>query len=74
MAAINVMSNMPNDAIDAFIKNSIDCGMDVFTNFDAHNDPRNHIQIAEGVLKHGAHYQAALSPPCSNYSTYVHIW
>ena len=40
--AINAMSNMPHDAIDAFIKNSVEAGMDVFTNFDAHNDPRNH--------------------------------
>jgi len=41
VAAINAMSNMPHDAIDAFIKNSIDCGMDVFTNFDAHNGDRS---------------------------------
>ena len=50
--AINAMSNLPHDVIDAFIKNSVEAGMDVFTNFDAHNDPRNHIQVAEGVLKH----------------------
>ena len=59
--AINAMSNLPHDAIDAFIQNSVKCGMNVFTNFDAHNDPRNHKQVAEGVLKHGGHYQAALS-------------
>jgi len=59
--AINAMSNLPHDAIDAFIQNSVQCGMNVFTNFDAHNDPRNHKQVAEGVLKHGGHYQAALS-------------
>jgi pyruvate/oxaloacetate carboxyltransferase len=52
--AINAMSNLPHDVIDAFIKNSVDAGMDVFTNFDAHNDPRNHRQVAEGVIKHGA--------------------
>jgi len=59
--AINAMSNLPHDVIDSFIKNSCEAGMDVFTNFDAHNDPRNHRQIAEGVVKHGGHYQAALS-------------
>jgi len=35
--------------------------MNVFTNFDAHNDPRNHREVAEAVIKHGGHYQAALS-------------
>jgi len=59
--AINSMSNLPHDVIDAFIQQSCEAGMNVFTNFDAHNDPRNHKQVAEGVRKHGGHYQAALS-------------
>ncbi len=44
-SAINAMSNLPHDVIDAFIKQSCEAGMDVFTNFDAHNDPRNHKQV-----------------------------
>ncbi len=44
-SAINAMSNLPHDVIDAFIKQSCEGGMDVFTNFDAHNDPRNHKQV-----------------------------
>eukprot|EP00658_Telonema_sp_P-2_P022286 TRINITY_DN18907_c0_g1_i3.p1 TRINITY_DN18907_c0_g1~~TRINITY_DN18907_c0_g1_i3.p1 ORF type:complete len:718 (+),score=137.67 TRINITY_DN18907_c0_g1_i3:213-2366(+) len=57
----NSMSNLPYDVLDAFIKQSAQAGMNVYTNFDAHNDPRNHRAVAESVLKHGAHYQAALS-------------
>ena len=45
--AINSMSNLPHDVIDAFIKQSCEAGMDVFTNFDAHNDPRNHKQVMQ---------------------------
>jgi hypothetical protein len=60
-SAITSMSNLPHDVIDSFIKQACDAGMNVFTNFDAHNDPRNHIQVSKGVLKHGGHYQAALS-------------
>ena len=59
--AINAMNNMPHDVIDSFIKASIGAGMNVFTNFDAHNDWRNHVQVAKSVVNHGGHYQAALS-------------
>ncbi len=59
--AINSMSNLPHDVIDAFIKHAAEAGMNVFTNFDAHNDPRNHSKVAESVRKYGGHYQAALS-------------
>jgi len=36
-------------------------GVDVFTNFDAHNDWRNHVHVAEAIHENNAHYQAALS-------------
>jgi pyruvate/oxaloacetate carboxyltransferase len=32
-----------------------------FTNFDANNDPANHVAVAEAVHKAGKHFQAALS-------------
>ena len=47
--------------VDAFIAHSAAAGIDVFTNFDAHNDLRNHGPVAEAVHKAGRHYQAALS-------------
>lgn len=59
--SLNSMNSQPADVIDSFIKLSIDAGMNVFTNFDANNDPRNHVAVAEAVHKHGGHYQAALS-------------
>ncbi len=40
---------------------SLSLGVNVFTNFDAHNDWRNHRLVAEAVHKYGGHYQAALS-------------
>lgn len=58
---LNAMSNQPSDVVDAFIKFSGEAGVDVFTNFDAHNDVRNHVAVANAVLKYGYHYQAALS-------------
>ena len=59
--AANSMANLSHGAIDMFVKVSAEAGMNVYTNFDAHNDWRNHIKVAESVLKYGAHYQAALS-------------
>ena len=47
--------------MDAFIKHTAESGLNVFTNFDANNDPRNHVAVAEAVHKYGQHYQAALS-------------
>lgn len=60
-SAINSMKNQPRDVIEAFIQRAYDCGIDVFTNFDAHNDWRNHEIVAEAVHRAGGHYQAALS-------------
>ncbi len=52
-SAINSMMNQPSDVIDAFVKLTVEAGIDVFTNFDANNDWRNHSKVAEAVLKHG---------------------
>jgi len=39
---LNSMSNQPKDVVEAFIEQAYDAGVDVFTNFCAHNDYRNH--------------------------------
>ena len=58
---LNAMANQPKDVVDAFIGHAAEAGVDVFTNFDAHNDWRNHVAVAEAVHKYGGHFQAALS-------------
>lgn len=55
------MGNQPREVVDAFISHAYDAGVDVFTNFCAHNDWRNHANVAEAVHKKGGHYQGALS-------------
>jgi oxaloacetate decarboxylase alpha subunit len=59
--SLNSMGPQPRDVIDSFIKACVNGGINVFTNFDAHNDVRNHVAVAEAVHKYGQHYQAALS-------------
>jgi pyruvate/oxaloacetate carboxyltransferase/biotin carboxyl carrier protein len=58
---INSMSNQPKDVVDEFIRLAAQAGVNVYTNFCAHNDWRNHVNVAEAVHKYGQHYQAALS-------------
>jgi len=57
------MQSQPSDVVDAFIRCSVAAGIDVMTCFDAHNDQRNHVAVAEATHKYGAHYQAALAFP-----------
>jgi pyruvate/oxaloacetate carboxyltransferase len=59
--SLNSMNSQPKDVVDEFVRLSVDAGINVFTNFDANNDPRNHRAVAEAVHKYGQHYQAALS-------------
>lgn len=59
--SLTSMSLQPKDVVEEFIRLSCQAGMNVFTNFDAHNDPRNHKNVAEAVNKYGGHYQAAIS-------------
>lgn len=58
---INAMNNQPKDVVNEFIRLSGAAGVDVFTNFCAHNDWRNHVNVANAVQEHGYHYQAAIS-------------
>lgn len=58
---LNAMGNQPKDVVRSFIKLAGAAGVNVFTNFCAHNDWRNHVNVAEAVHEFGGHYQAALS-------------
>jgi len=64
--ALNGMNTQAKDVVSEFISCSAEAGVDVFTNFDAHNDWRNHVNVAEAVIKNGRHFQAALSWPVYN--------
>jgi len=59
--AINAMSTQPSDVVHEWVRLAYAAGVDVFTNFCAHNDWRNHINVAEAVHDVGGHYQACLS-------------
>jgi len=59
--AINSMSTQPKDVVREWVRRAYIAGVDVFTNFCAHNDWRNHIAVAEAVHEVGGHYQACLS-------------
>jgi pyruvate carboxylase len=67
--AINAMSTQPSDVVHEWVRLAYAAGVDVFTNFCAHNDWRNHINVAEAVHDVGGHYQAGLL-----ISDYYHIW
>ena len=50
-----------DDVVDAFVKKSIENGIDVIRIFDALNDPRNMRQAMESVKKYGGICEAAIS-------------
>ena len=49
-----------DDVVDAFVKASIDNGIDVIRIFDALNDTRNMEQAIRSTKKYGGHVQAAM--------------
>jgi len=51
----------PRDVVRAFIKRYAECGIDIFRNFDAYNNVRNHATVAQAVIDAGKHYQAAIT-------------
>lgn len=55
------MSPLPSDALRAFISRAYGAGVDVFTTFDAHNDPAIIAPVAEAIHEAGGHFQGALS-------------
>lgn len=50
-----------DDVVDAFIKKSIENGIDVIRIFDALNDPRNMEAAIKATKKYGGHVEAAIS-------------
>jgi len=51
----------PRDVVRAFITRYAECGIDIFRNFDAYNNVRNHATVAQAVIDAGKHYQAAIT-------------
>ena len=52
--------NFPDDAVDCFVENAADVGIDIFRVFDAVNDERNHERAAKAIKRVGKHYQGAI--------------
>jgi len=51
----------PRDVVKAFIRRYAECGIDIFRNFDAYNNVKNHETVAKSVIDSGKHYQAAIT-------------
>ena len=65
-----------DDVVDAFVKKSIENGIDVIRIFDALNDPRNMRQAMESVKKYGGICEAAISyteSPVHNEEYFVNL-
>ena len=65
-----------DDVVDAFIKKSIENGIDVIRVFDALNDPRNMRQAMESIKKYGGVCEAAISyteSPVHNEEYFVNL-
>jgi pyruvate carboxylase subunit B len=65
----------PRDIVQAFIKRYAECGIDIFRNFDAYNNVRNHETVAKAVIDSKKHYQAAITFTSHNDPTlYNRLW
>ena len=65
-----------DDVVDAFVKKSIENGIDVIRVFDALNDTRNMRQAMESIKKHGGICEAAISyteSPVHNEEYFVNL-
>ncbi len=54
-------NHYPDDVVDAFIRKSVDNGIDIFRIFDALNDTRNLERSVNAAKQEGAHVQMAMS-------------
>ncbi len=54
-------NHYPDDVVDAFIRKSVDNGIDIFRIFDAFNDVRNLERATHAAKQEGAHVQLALA-------------
>ncbi|MGA9032138.1 MAG: sodium-extruding oxaloacetate decarboxylase subunit alpha [Sulfuricaulis sp.] len=62
-----------DDVVEAFVKKSAECGVDVFRIFDAMNDMRNITVSVKAVLKAGKHAQGAICYTTSPVHTTEHF-
>ncbi len=62
-----------DDVVEAFVKKSAECGVDVFRIFDAMNDMRNLAVSVKAVLKAGKHAQGAICYTTSPVHTTEHF-
>ena len=65
-----------DDVVDAFVKKSIENGIDVIRIFDALNDPRNMEAAIKATKKYGGHVEAAISyteSPVHNKEYFVNL-
>jgi len=62
-----------DDVVEAFVKKSAECGVDVFRVFDAMNDMRNIVVSVKAVLKAGKHAQGAICYTTSPVHTTEHF-
>ena len=62
-----------DDVVEAFVKKSAECGVDVFRIFDAMNDMRNIEVSIKAVLKAGKHSQGAICYTTSPVHTTEHF-
>ncbi|MHB1141845.1 MAG: sodium-extruding oxaloacetate decarboxylase subunit alpha [Sulfuricaulis sp.] len=62
-----------DDVVEAFVKKSAECGVDVFRIFDAMNDMRNITVSVKAVLKAGKHAQGAICYTTSPVHTIEHF-
>ncbi|MCR4332242.1 MAG: sodium-extruding oxaloacetate decarboxylase subunit alpha, partial [Sulfuricaulis sp.] len=62
-----------DDVVEAFVKKSAECGVDVFRIFDAMNDMRNIVVSVKAVLKAGKHAQGAICYTTSPVHTTEHF-
>ena len=62
-----------DDVVEAFVKKSAECGVDVFRIFDAMNDMRNIEVSVKAVLKAGKHAQGAICYTTSPVHTTGHF-
>ena len=62
-----------DDVVEAFVKKSAECGVDVFRIFDAMNDMRNIEVSVKAVLKAGKHAQGAICYTTSPVHTTEHF-
>ncbi len=61
--------NYPDDVVEAFVRKSIENGIDILRIFDALNDTRNLRTAVNAVKKEGAHAQLAISYTLSEVHT-----